>query len=262
MNSIIITVILLGVIGLVIGILLVILGNVFAVEVDEKAVAVRACLPGNNCGACGYAGCDAAAAAVAAGTAPSGVCPVGGQKAADAIAAIVGGDASLGEKKVAFVRCAGTCDKVKTRGNLVEADSCSSAAAVGVSDKMCAQGCLGFGTCTEVCQFDAIRLVGGIAKVDREKCVACGMCAAACPQHLITLIPVSTAYQVQCSNREKFAVLKNQCDAGCRGCGLCVKQCPKGAISMQGNVAAIDPALCEGCGLCAEKCPAKIIVKL
>ena len=40
------------------------------VAVDEKAIAVRECLPGNNCGACGYAGCDAVAAAIAAGEAP------------------------------------------------------------------------------------------------------------------------------------------------------------------------------------------------
>ena len=56
--------------GIVIGVLLGIAGKKFAVEVDEKAVAIREALPGSNCGGCGYAGCDAVAAAIAAGDAP------------------------------------------------------------------------------------------------------------------------------------------------------------------------------------------------
>ena len=59
MQEIIITTVVIGVIGLIIGIALVAAGKKFYVAVDEKAIAVRECLPGNNCGACGYAGCDA-----------------------------------------------------------------------------------------------------------------------------------------------------------------------------------------------------------
>ena len=261
MKLILITAALLALIGLVIGIMLVFAGSRFAVEVDEREVAVRACLPGNNCGGCGYAGCDAAAAAIASGEAHAGICPVGGKPVAEKISAIVGGDASMEEQKVAFVKCAGTCGKAKTRGNLVGIDSCNAAAALGVSGKLCAQGCFGYGSCVEACQFDAIHIVDGIAKVDRKKCVACGRCAAACPQHLIELIPMRSAYTVQCSNREKFIVLKTQCDAGCRGCGLCAKQCEHGAIKVENNIAHIDYSLCTGCGKCAEKCPAKIIIK-
>ena len=47
-----------GITGLIIGLLLGIAGKKFAVEVDEKEVLVRECLPGNNCGGCGYAGCS------------------------------------------------------------------------------------------------------------------------------------------------------------------------------------------------------------
>ena len=56
MQEIIITTVVIGVIGLIIGIALVAAGKKFYVAVDEKAIAVRECLPGNNCGACGYAG--------------------------------------------------------------------------------------------------------------------------------------------------------------------------------------------------------------
>ena len=64
--------------GLLIGILLGIAGKKFYVEVDERETKVREALPGNNCGGCGYPGCDGAAAAVVKGEAPISVCPVGG----------------------------------------------------------------------------------------------------------------------------------------------------------------------------------------
>ena len=47
-----------GAVGIIIGLLLGVAGEKFKVEVDEKEVLVRECLPGNNCGGCGYAGCD------------------------------------------------------------------------------------------------------------------------------------------------------------------------------------------------------------
>ena len=63
--------------GLFIGVFLGIAGIKFAVEVDEKEVAVREALPGNNCGGCGFPGCDGLAAAIAKGEAPVNACPVG-----------------------------------------------------------------------------------------------------------------------------------------------------------------------------------------
>lgn len=57
--------------GLIIGLLLGVAGKKFAVKVNEKEVAVRELLPGNNCGGCGYPGCDGMAAAIAAGKARS-----------------------------------------------------------------------------------------------------------------------------------------------------------------------------------------------
>ena len=56
-----------AVIGLIVGLGLGLFGEKFKVEVDEKEMAVREELPGNNCGGCGYAGCDALAKAIAAG---------------------------------------------------------------------------------------------------------------------------------------------------------------------------------------------------
>ena len=61
-NSILYAVLIVGGVGLFIGIALGIAGKFLSVEVDEKEVAIREALPGNNCGGCGYPGCDGLAA--------------------------------------------------------------------------------------------------------------------------------------------------------------------------------------------------------
>ena len=70
-----------GILGILIGIFLGVASEKFKVEVDEREILVRNELPGNNCGGCGYAGCDALAKAIAAGQADVGACPVGGASA-------------------------------------------------------------------------------------------------------------------------------------------------------------------------------------
>lgn len=50
-----------AIVGLIIAILLSVAEKIFHVEVDEKEIKIRQALAGNNCGACGYAGCDALA---------------------------------------------------------------------------------------------------------------------------------------------------------------------------------------------------------
>ena len=69
---------LLAILGILIGILLGVAGKIFAVEVDERVTQVRESLPGNNCGGCGYPGCDGLAEAIIAGEAEMNACPVGG----------------------------------------------------------------------------------------------------------------------------------------------------------------------------------------
>ncbi len=48
--------------------------------------------------------------------------------------------------------------------------------------------CRGCGNCAKVCSSGAIRVIGGRAAPDPEKCVMCGYCAAACPDFCIKVI--------------------------------------------------------------------------
>jgi len=250
-----------GVLGLVLGVALGIIGKVFFVKVDEREIRVRECLPGNNCGGCGYAGCDGLAAAIAKGEAPVNGCPVANAEAKAKIGEIMGQSVSADDKKVAFVKCSGTCDKTERKYNYYGLNDCRKAMTVpGAGDKLCSYGCMGFGSCVDVCQFDAIRVVDGVAVVDKEKCVACGKCVSTCPKALIELIPYDAPKAVACSSKDKGKDVRVACKTGCIGCGICVKQCESGAITVEDNLAKIDYSKCNGCGKCAEKCPQKIIV--
>ena len=249
-----------GATGIVIAVLLGIASEKFKVPVDEKAVAIREALPGNNCGGCGYAGCDGLAAAIAAGNAPVNACPVGGAAAADQISSIMGVDAGDAVKMVAFVKCSGTCEKAANKYEYSGIEDCIEALSVpGGGPKACTYGCTGFGSCVKVCDFDAIHVVNGIAVVDKEKCVACGKCASTCPKGLIELVPYSAQHLVQCNSHDKGKDVKAVCQSGCIGCQLCKKNCESDAITVENFLAHIDGTKCTNCGKCAEKCPVKVI---
>lgn len=249
-----------GGVALLIGLLLGFAGRLFAVKTDERETAVREALPGNNCGGCGYAGCDALAKAIAAGEAPANACPVGGTAVAEQIAQIMGVETTAVQRQVAYVHCAGTCDKAKLNYHYYGAPDCRQASvSPDHAGKACAFGCLGFGTCVAVCPAHAIRLQDGIAVVDPDKCISCEQCVATCPQHIISMRPDNAAIEVACSSTNFGKAVKAVCAAGCIGCGICQKVCPNSAIKVENHLARVDHALCTGCGACVEKCPVKVI---
>lgn len=63
MQGVLIAALVIGIIGIIVGVILCIASEVFKVEVNEKEIQVRELLPGNNCGGCGYPGCDGLAKA-------------------------------------------------------------------------------------------------------------------------------------------------------------------------------------------------------
>lgn len=113
MNPILLAVLLVAGLGLIAGLVLAVASVLMAVPRDEKAEALRECLPGANCGACGYSGCDGYAKAMAHEGAKVGLCSPGGEQVAAATAAILGVSAET-ETKTALVRCGG-CEEFTTR---------------------------------------------------------------------------------------------------------------------------------------------------
>lgn len=250
----------LGIMGGVFGAVLAIASKIFYVEVDPKQEQVRECLAGANCGGCGYPGCDGYAAAVAAGEAPVNKCVAGGAAAAEQIAAIMGVAAGEATKMVAFVPCSGVEGKASKRFNYTGPQNCQAAMLFGGKSNMdCRFACIGLGNCANACQFGAMSIVDGVAKVNREQCVGCGACVDACPKKIVKLVPYDQHVLVACSSCDKGAAVMKICDEGCIGCMKCQRECPADAIVIKDNLARIDVSKCVQCGHCSDICPRHII---
>ena len=269
MIDILIAIGILGGLGLAFGLVLAAASKVFYVETDPRLDQLNECLPGANCGGCGYAGCGGYAEAVLNGEAPIGKCASGGNECAQNMAAIMGIEAQEVTRKVALVRCSGE-KRYDKSGNLVSGakikaeyegfKDCIAASKVGGNGPLsCKFGCLGFGTCVKVCKYDAISIVNGVAKVNEDRCVGCMACASVCPRQLIVPVEPNRNVVIACNSMAKGAVTTRGCTVGCIGCGLCKKICPKDAITIEKNLAVIDYSKCDNCGLCATVCPKKLI---
>ncbi len=248
-----------AVLGLVFGILLAVASKIFEVKVDERVPKIIECLPGANCGGCGYAGCSALAEAIVKGEAKPSACSVGGNETAQKIGVIMGVQVEETCRMRAQVMCSGTAEFARKKYIYTGAADCVSATKLGGGDKLCPNGCVGLGTCVSICPFGAISVVDGVAVVDYKKCEGCGACVYACPKNIIKLIPYNSRHWVGCMSVEKGAITRKQCDVGCISCKLCEKACDYGAIKVNDFVAAIDYDKCVGCGKCVEKCPRHII---
>lgn len=228
----------------------------FHVEIDPRVEAVEGLLPGANCGGCGFAGCSALAKAIVEGSALPNACPPGGADAAKAIAGVMGVDAGASLKRVAAVHCKGGKSVAGEKGVYQGVEDCRAAAIVGGGPKLCAFGCMGFGTCRASCPFDAIEMTAdGLPLVDMEKCTGCGNCVEVCPKNIIDLMPENKLVYIRCKNPHKGKAVTSVCSVACIGCAKCEKTCPFGAISMDQNLAVMDKEKCTSCGLCAPVCP-------
>jgi electron transport complex protein RnfB len=260
MTTVLATVLVLAITGLIFGAILAYASRVFQVEVDPKVEEIQKALPGANCGACGYPGCSGYAQAVAAGTAKVDVCTPGGAPVAEKLASIMGVEAGDVEAQVAFVQCGGK--ECKERFEYQGIRQCLAAQQLGGGHKACTWACLGFGDCVEVCAFGALSMgPDGLPQVAEELCTGCGLCTDACPRDVIAMIPAGAKVRVACGSRDRGSVVRKICPDGCIGCGICAKACPHSAIEMVDNLAVINYEKCDGCGTCAQKCPTGAIVE-
>ena len=259
MTAILIPILIIAGLGLVFGFGLAYASKKFEVAAEPKFVEVRDALPGANCGACGFSGCDAYAESVASGQAGIQLCPVGGPELISKLAEVMGVEDVNVEKNIARVMCQGSWDHVKIKFDYDGIIDCASAAALYGGPSACAYGCVGMGTCVRACNFNAIVLENGLARVVAENCTACGKCIAECPKRIIHMVPAKARYTVLCENHEKGAEARKNCQVACIGCGKCVKECPFDAIQVKDFCATIDPQKCKNCGKCIKVCPTNAI---
>jgi electron transport complex protein RnfB len=255
LNIILISVGSIASLAVIFGLGLAIASKVFAVDTDPRIEEVLEHLPGVNCGACGYAGCSAAAEAIVKGEAEADSCPVATSMAYKSIAKVMGVEVAEKEPVVSVLLCSGGY-KVGEKFEYSGVRDCSAAALVQGGPKMCSYGCIGLDSCVEVCPFDAITMgPDGLPEVVESLCTGCGKCAEACPNNLFVVQPLKKSVHVLCRSCDKGAAVKKSCDTGCIGCKKCEKICPVEAITVENFLAKIDYNKCIACGKCVKECP-------
>ena len=184
-------------------------------------------LPGVDCA--GYGGCGKATCAECADAIVSegkvALCPACNQEAVDAIAAAIGAETAEAKDEIAFIACSGDAAG-KARLAAAGCKSCKDAVEAGFQRGECKSGCVGIGSCIDVCKFDAMSVADGDVSVISSKCTGCGACANAnvCPQTIIRMIPREATNFIPCSSKEEDDDLtRKTCGFGCIACGDCVR---------------------------------------
>lgn len=231
----------LGSLALLFGILIAVASKKLRVWEDPRIDTVAGMLPGNNCGACGQAGCRAFAEHVVAGAIQPSQCTVMDTGGVTAVASYLGVDAGAINKRIARVLCGGGSDLAVRHADYRGLQTCAAAAAVAGGGKGCAWACLGLADCERACSFNAIFMNGrDLPTVIPSLCTACGDCVDACPKELFTLMPVEQKLIVQCRSLLEGSAADALCAAACNGCGRCAADGAPGLIRMRNGLAVID----------------------
>ena len=251
--------------GVAAAVILALASRFLRVEENPRVEEVLEALPGANCGSCGYAGCEAyAAAVVLSAEVAANLCSVGGNATAEAVGRLSGKAAGSVEPMLAFRRCSRVEGNVKRSYEYIGASTCASAALLEGGPFQCTWACLGLGDCIRACPFDAMYLKDDMVEVIDSKCVSCGQCVKACPRFIMQLVPRRARVMLHCATREKLKDVSEVCDVGCINCLKCLKACPADAITYEKRRIEIDHAACLAYGpdcaeACATVCPRSIM---
>ncbi len=260
--AILIPILVLGGLGIAFGIGLAIASKKFFLVVDPRIAEVFSHLPGANCGACGMPGCIAFAEGLIQGTCTVEKCAVSNEERRRAIGKVLGIEVKTKIKRLAVLYCHGGKNRAKDKFDYKGIEDCVAANLVMQGPKACVYGCIGFGSCAEVCPFGAITMNDqGLPVVDENKCTACGKCVAICPKKLFTLVNVSKNYAVRCKSLDFGKKVMDVCSVGCIACRKCEKACPVKAIQIIDNLAIINYSVCDNRGECFKVCPTNAIAR-
>lgn len=243
-------------VGVVSAVVLSLASHYMKIDSNERVKEIRSHLPGANCGACGYPGCDGYAEAVFSGKALANLCIPGGKNTNEAISKIIGSEYIASQTlKKAVVRCNCT-EAASAKSSIYDGlKSCAAACLVSGGILDCKFACQGFGDCAKVCPTKAISIENMVARVDPQKCIGCEKCVRVCPKNIISVLPEEKIIYMICSNEDEGTLARKKCKNGCIACRKCEKTCPSDAIKIINNLAVVNYEKCIDCGKCYTVCP-------
>lgn len=167
------------------------------------------------------------------------------------------------ERMVAQVHCRAGRGQAKYQFEYRGLDDCIALSMLFGGDRLCKFGCLGLGSCVEVCPTGAAGFAeNGLAVMDRELCRACGKCMEVCPIDVIRLIPYHADYLLGCNSTDDAKRVRKYCTAGCIGCKLCEKKSPNGGFRVAKSLAGIEYSSRGDRTAAAADCPPRCIYPL
>jgi len=261
--SIFIPILTLGLLTLALAGLIAVANKKLYVYEDPRIDQVEDMLPHANCGACGFPGCRPFAEALVSGQVLPGKCSVSSDDGRAAIASFLGVALGAEEKRVARLACNGGMNVAINQAYYKGVSTCQAATLISGGGKACSWGCLGYGDCEVVCDFDAISMNEfGIPVVDVQKCTACGDCVEACPKGLFSIHPISHRLWVACKSLEAGDEVLDVCDVGCTACGKCAMDAEDNMITMVKNLPVINYSKNHKTQDPIQRCPTGAIVWL
>jgi len=160
--------------------------------------------------------------------------------------------------KKAILKCRSFSSERKNSFHLTM--SCEELTLFGDYFGDCKTGCLGGGSCIDICPEKAISIIKGKQLfIDEEKCSGCGLCTEICPRNVIKVISRDYKVIIECQNIAEPWVMRETCSNGCLDCRICMNKCPYNAIISENNHCYIDYEKCHNCGICSHLCPLGII---
>jgi len=267
MRQVFISILSLGGIGLLFGVVLSILDKKLKTEEDPLIKQIIDILPGINCGACGFPGCEAYAKEAVKKKELFGGCIPGGEAVNKKIASLLGFKAGVAAAPKVIVLCGAKFGEKKMSSDYGGPKTCALAN-VSLGNIDCRYGCLGFGDCVEICPTQALGIRDGKVSVDYKKCIGCGKCVGVCPRGILKLVETGKEYlyATSCSNPEDSLYTKKVCSRGCIGCGICTKVIKESPFYLEQKLSKIDYKKLNDksqseLDTAVNKCPVKIISK-
>lgn len=95
--------------------------------------------------------------------------------------------------------------------------------------------CMGCGSCSSVCRFDAVKKSGEIYRISSLDCEGCGYCAKVCPSQALVMLPRWSGHIFESAIRTGSTMVHARLGTGAENSGKLVAEVKKRALRIAGK---------------------------